>query len=236
MNRATWLQDRRIRHSPVPPDQGACQGWHHGDRSRECLDPGRLPAGSQCPLCPASGGGGKRLCEGCGPRRAHRNPVRPGGPGGLTAPTRWAGGGGDCESPLRAHFVKARVRVHEYPNGALAVFHGPRCIARYNPQGEQTTAAPTCASNDTVLAAVKAWPVQGRACGKRSATAILDCGCARRHWANAGRDEETTLRSNKEADLKQAGKPGSSCDLSQHQAGRPTLPNRRGHLNPEADN
>ena len=50
------------------------------------------------------------------------------------------------ESPLRAHFVKARVRVHEYPDGALAVFHGPRCIARYNAQGEQTTAVPTCAS------------------------------------------------------------------------------------------
>ena len=33
------------------------------------------------------------------------------------------------ESPLRHHFVKARVRVHHYPDGALAVFHGPRCIA-----------------------------------------------------------------------------------------------------------
>src|SRR6516225_5539883 len=49
-------------------------------------------------------------------------------------------------SPLRAHYVKARVRVHEYPDGALALFHGPRCIARYNAQGEQTTAVPTCAS------------------------------------------------------------------------------------------
>jgi transposase len=38
-------------------------------------------------------------------------------------------------SPLRAHFVKARVRVHEYPDGALAVFHGPRCIARYTENG-----------------------------------------------------------------------------------------------------
>jgi hypothetical protein len=31
--------------------------------------------------------------------------------------------------------VKARVRVHEYPDGALAVFHGPRCIARYTEDG-----------------------------------------------------------------------------------------------------
>jgi transposase len=39
------------------------------------------------------------------------------------------------ESPLRHHFVKARVRVHRYPDGALAVFHGPRCLARYDAEG-----------------------------------------------------------------------------------------------------
>ena len=33
------------------------------------------------------------------------------------------------------HFSKTRVRVHEYPNGDLAVFHGPRCLAHYNAQG-----------------------------------------------------------------------------------------------------
>ena len=38
-------------------------------------------------------------------------------------------------SPLRAHFVKARVRVHDYPDGTLAVFHGPRCLARYHGDG-----------------------------------------------------------------------------------------------------
>jgi len=31
----------------------------------------------------------------------------------------------------RHHYVKAHVRVHEYPDGHLAVFHGPRCLARY---------------------------------------------------------------------------------------------------------
>ena len=35
----------------------------------------------------------------------------------------------------RRHYVKARVRVHEYPNGTLAVFHGPRCLARYRADG-----------------------------------------------------------------------------------------------------
>ena len=36
----------------------------------------------------------------------------------------------------RHHYVKARVRVHEYPDGTMAVFHGPRCLARYTPDGE----------------------------------------------------------------------------------------------------
>ena len=28
-----------------------------------------------------------------------------------------------------------RVRVHEYPDGHLAVFHEPRCLARYDGNG-----------------------------------------------------------------------------------------------------
>jgi transposase len=47
------------------------------------------------------------------------------------------------ESPLRHHFVKARVRVHRYPDGALAVFHGPRCLARYDAAGAAIAAVPT---------------------------------------------------------------------------------------------
>ena len=36
----------------------------------------------------------------------------------------------------RHHYVKARVRVHEYPDGTLAVFHGPRRLARYSQHGD----------------------------------------------------------------------------------------------------
>lgn len=36
----------------------------------------------------------------------------------------------------RCHYVKAKVRVHRYPDGRLAVFHGPRRLADYNPQGK----------------------------------------------------------------------------------------------------
>ena len=35
----------------------------------------------------------------------------------------------------RFHYVKVTVRVHEYPDGTLAVFHGPRCLARYHADG-----------------------------------------------------------------------------------------------------
>ena len=38
-------------------------------------------------------------------------------------------------SPMRPHFVKARVKVHVYPDGSHAVFHGPRCIGRYDENG-----------------------------------------------------------------------------------------------------
>ncbi|RWJ58460.1 MAG: ISNCY family transposase [Mesorhizobium sp.] len=38
-------------------------------------------------------------------------------------------------SPIRHHFVKATVKVRRYPDGAIAVFHGPRRIARYHPDG-----------------------------------------------------------------------------------------------------
>lgn len=36
----------------------------------------------------------------------------------------------------RFHYVKATVRVHEYPEGTLAVFHGPRCLVRYDAEGQ----------------------------------------------------------------------------------------------------
>ena len=36
----------------------------------------------------------------------------------------------------RYHFSKAKVRVHEYQDRGLAIFHGPRCLGRYDEQGE----------------------------------------------------------------------------------------------------
>jgi transposase len=39
------------------------------------------------------------------------------------------------ESPLRAHFVKATVKVRQYQDGTHAVFHGQRCLGRYDEKG-----------------------------------------------------------------------------------------------------
>jgi len=37
--------------------------------------------------------------------------------------------------PIRQHYVRAMVRVHEYPAGQLAIFHGPRRLADYQADG-----------------------------------------------------------------------------------------------------
>jgi transposase len=39
------------------------------------------------------------------------------------------------QDKARLHYVKVKVRVHVYPDGNLAIFHGPRCLARYGAEG-----------------------------------------------------------------------------------------------------
>lgn len=41
----------------------------------------------------------------------------------------------------RHHYVRASVRVHEYPDGRLAIFDGPSCLARFDPQGKPIDAS-----------------------------------------------------------------------------------------------
>lgn len=38
-------------------------------------------------------------------------------------------------SPIRSHYVRAMVRVHEYPDGRLAIYHGPHRLADYTAAG-----------------------------------------------------------------------------------------------------
>lgn len=49
------------------------------------------------------------------------------------------------QDPHRFHYVKVTVRVHAYPDGTLAVFHGPRCLARYTAEGQLLTPDATTA-------------------------------------------------------------------------------------------
>lgn len=44
------------------------------------------------------------------------------------------------ESRMRPHYVKAKVKVRHYPDESLALFHGPRCLARYDATGHQIAA------------------------------------------------------------------------------------------------
>ena len=39
-------------------------------------------------------------------------------------------------NPYRCHYVRATVRVHRYLDGSLAIFHGPRKLADYDPRGK----------------------------------------------------------------------------------------------------
>jgi transposase len=50
------------------------------------------------------------------------------------------------ESRLRPHFVKAAVRVHEYPDGGVSVFLGPHRLASYTAQGVEIVTTPTASS------------------------------------------------------------------------------------------
>jgi len=39
----------------------------------------------------------------------------------------------------RYHYVRVKVKVHRYPDGRLAIFHGPRKLAIYDSQGKEIT-------------------------------------------------------------------------------------------------
>ena len=42
-------------------------------------------------------------------------------------------------TPLRPHLVRATVRVHEYPDGTLAIFKGPQRLASFPPRAPAIT-------------------------------------------------------------------------------------------------
>ena len=65
--------------------------------------------------------------------------------------------------PARAHFVRAKVRVHEYPDGELAIFHGPRCLVRWRPGEDEGEDA---ADSETLQPRREPLAPRPEACGK----------------------------------------------------------------------
>jgi hypothetical protein len=49
-------------------------------------------------------------------------------------------------SPLRHHYVKTHVRVHQYSDRSMAIFHGPRLVGQYHPNGTLKQEAQKCAA------------------------------------------------------------------------------------------
>ena len=64
------------------------------------------------------------------------------------------------ESRLRPHFVKAVVRVHEYPDGTVSAFLGPHRLAAFAADGQQIS--PDAPQPGSVLGAVKDKPLRAR--------------------------------------------------------------------------
>jgi len=64
------------------------------------------------------------------------------------------------ESRLRPHFVRAQLKVHEYPDGACAVFLGPHRLVDYDAEG--ALRVPTAVKSGAVLGAVKDKPCRAR--------------------------------------------------------------------------
>ena len=87
------------------------------------------------------------------------------------------------QSRLRPHFVKAVVRVHEYPGGTVSVFLGPHRLATFAADGQQIS--PDTPELGSVLGAVKDKPSRARKCASltapaRAAVAIARVGTKKR--------------------------------------------------------
>src|SRR5476651_2536599 len=103
------------------------------------------------------------------------------------------------QSRLRPHFVKAVVRVHEYPDGRLGVFLGPHRLATFAADGQQIS--PDTPELGSVLGAVKDKPSRARKCASltapaRAAVEIARVGTKKRA---SSRTKKPTRRSNSAA-------------------------------------
>ncbi len=87
------------------------------------------------------------------------------------------------ESPMRPPFVKARVKVHVYPDGSHALFHRPRRLGRCDETGRRQDDEPCPARRSTPLSG---GPVDMGTCGHGD----LWGGLARPHPHRTTKPEE----------------------------------------------
>lgn len=95
----------------------------------------------------------------------------------------------------------------ELNKGALRQPQAPSFRPTLRAGASQVRCGPNPRKRDTVLAAVKD---ASRRLWRWPKGAILDGGCARCHWANAGRDEETALGRTKKLIKRRGRKPTRS--------------------------
>ena len=128
-------QRAHVRHLARPADQGARASRDRRHYRGQPIHPRDLSAAAQFPLRRACSAGrqcvrGRRSCASGGflrleeERIVARDNTVVYGRRRLQLPA----------TPSRAHYVKATVRRGEYPDGSLAVFHGPRRLARSTPR------------------------------------------------------------------------------------------------------
>jgi transposase len=96
------------------------------------------------------------------------------------------------ESRLRPHFVKAAVRVHQYPDGTVSVFLGPHRLASFAIDGQQIS--PNAPKPGSVLGAVKDKPSRARKCASLTAPARAAIEIAR-----VGAEKRASSRTKKPA-------------------------------------
>jgi transposase len=102
------------------------------------------------------------------------------------------------ESRLRPHFVKAVVRVHEYPDGTASVFLGPHRLATFSADGQQIS--PNAPQLGCVLGAVKDKPLRARegaslTAPARAAVSVLRVGTEKRASSRTKKQTRTATRS-----------------------------------------
>ena len=109
------------------------------------------------------------------------------------------------ESPLRRHFVKATVRVHEYPDGTASIFLGPHRLAQFTAEGTPIVAAPTNPSLAPCSGPSRTSP-KGRA---KSASLTAPARVAHDN-ARVGTKKRASSRTKKQAKTEIPGEPRKS--------------------------